>query len=83
MKKLYSRKLMMTNKKNKKVIRKRGRPRKERPLKIKWKLPEGVRLVALKTDHPNSKTHRWLAFKNGEVIGYFQTPEAAQKALEN
>ena len=62
--------------------KKRGRPRKSRPKKIIWKLPEGVKHVALASKHPQSKTHRWLAFAQDRVIGYYKSCAAAAKAVE-
>ena len=64
----------------KKTQRKRGRPRKIRPSKIIWKLPEGVRMVARKVSNPQALTHRWLAVSERDVIGYYKTPEEAHKA---
>ena len=66
--------------KNKK--RGRGRPRKPRPSKIIWIPPDGVRHIALRSSHPQANTHRWIAFKNGEVLGYFKTPEDASKVVQ-
>ena len=59
----------------------RGRPRKPRPSKIIWNLPEGVRFVARNRNHSQALTHRWIAFKNGRVLGYFKTPNEANKAV--
>jgi hypothetical protein len=60
----------------------RGRPRKPRPSKIIWTPPDGVRHIALRSSHSQANTHRWIAFKNGEVLGYFKTPEDASKVVE-
>jgi len=62
--------------------RKRGRPRKPRPKKIIWELPEGVRRVARPHREPQSQTHLWLAFGDSRVIGYYKTPDEAAKAVE-
>jgi len=67
-------------KKNKK--RGRGRPRKPRPSKIIWTPPDGVRYIALRSSHPQANTHRWIAFKDGLVLGYFKTPDAASLAVQ-
>jgi hypothetical protein len=62
--------------------KKRGRPKKPRPKKIIWELPEGVRLVALSTKHPLFKTHRWIGLVENTLIGYYKTWKAAQAAIE-
>ena len=68
---------MTTKKKNKK----RGRPRKPRPSKIVCTLPAGVRQVALSPRHPKYPNHRWVAFKDHQVVGYFTSLAGATKAL--
>tara|TARA_R110002110_G_scaffold10098_5_gene49498 strand:+ start:268 stop:486 length:219 start_codon:yes stop_codon:yes gene_type:complete len=69
--------------KNKPSIPKRGRgrPRKIKPDKIVWKLPEGIRFVSRRADHPQAFTHRWLAYKNNQVVGYYRTIKEAEDAL--
>ena len=59
----------------------RGRPRKIKPDKIVWKLPEGIRFVSRRADHPQAFTHRWLAYKNNQVVGYYRTIKEAEDAL--
>ena len=63
------------------VKRGRGRPRKPKPDKIVWKLPEGIRFVSRRPDHPHAFTHRWLAYKNNQVVGYYRTIKEAEDAL--
>ena len=75
--------LKKTKKNNQTPKRGRGRPRKPKPSKIVWELPEGVRLVARRGDHPQALTHRWLAYAHKQVIGYYRTPEEATRALKN
>ena len=75
----------MTKKKTKtepKVKRGRGRPRKPRPSKIIWNLPEGVRFVARNRNHSQALTHRWVAYKNNQVVGYYKTSKEAENALK-
>ena len=62
--------------------KKRGRPRKPRPKSIVWELPEGVKYVVLAPKHPQANTHRWLAFAEERVIGYYKSPVEAAKAVE-
>lgn len=62
--------------------KKRGRPRKPRPKSIVWKLPEGVKYVARAPNDPQANTHRWLAFAQDRVIGYYKSPPEAGKAVE-
>ena len=68
---------------NKKIVKRgRGRPRKPKPTKILWKLPEGVHLVSRRADHPQAFTHRWIAYADKQVIGYYRTPEEAIAAIK-
>ena len=62
--------------------KKRGRPRNPRPKSIVWNLPQGVKYVARRTGHPQANTHRWLAFAEDRVIGYYKSPTEAGKAVE-
>jgi len=57
------------------VKRGRGRPRKPRPSKIIWNLPEGVRFVARNRNQSQALTHRWIAFKKRSSVGIFQNPK--------
>ena len=63
------------------VKRGRGRPRKIKPDKIVWKLPEGIRFVSRRPDHPHAFTHRWLVYKNKQVLGFYRTLKEAEAAL--
>ena len=68
---------------NKKIVKRgRGRPRKPKPTKILWKLPEGVHLVSRRLDHHQALTHRWIAYADKQVIGYYRTPEEAIAAIK-
>jgi len=62
--------------------KKRGRPRKPRPKFIVWDLPKGVKYVIRKQSHPQANTHRWLAFADDRVIGYYKSSTEARKAVE-
>ena len=64
------------------VKRGRGRPRKPKPDKIVWNLPEGIRFVSRRADHPQAFTHRWIAYADKQVIGYYRTPEEAIAAIK-
>ena len=59
--------------------KKRGRPRKVKESLQVWPSFEGVSFVKRKSGN-NSETHRWAAVIDGQVIGYFKTPEEAHKA---
>ena len=75
------RRAILAKKNNPEVKRGRGRPRKVRPSKTIWKLPEGVRFVARNRNHSQALTHRWVAYKNNQVVGYYKTPKEAKDAL--
>jgi len=59
--------------------KKRGRPKKEKLDVHPWERCSGISLVRRK-DGPHSNTHRWVAVSNNQVIGYYKTPEEAEKA---
>jgi hypothetical protein len=62
--------------------RKRGRPRKIKEKSAKWELPEGIHFVARSSNHPQSQSHRWMAFINKRVIGYYRSQNEAIAARE-
>jgi len=62
--------------------RKRGRPRKIKEKSTKWELPEGIHFVARAASHPQSQSHRWMAFVNNRVIGYYRSQNEAIAARE-
>ena len=63
--------------------KKRGRPRKARPKKIIWELPEGVRFVVRSPKVPQANTHRWIAVVDNEVAGYYKTIQDAAEEIKN
>ena len=68
-----------------KAKRGRGRPRKKpQPLssKIAWDLPKGVRFVIRSRNAPQALTHRWIAHKDNQVIGYYKTSGEAIQAFK-
>jgi hypothetical protein len=59
--------------------KKRGRPKKEKQEVHPWARCPGISLVQRKPG-PKSDSHRWIAVSNNQVIGYYRTPEEAEKA---
>jgi hypothetical protein len=62
--------------------RKRGRPRKIKEKSTKWELPEGIHFVARASSHPQSRSHRWMAFIDNRVLGYYRSQNEAIEARE-
>lgn len=60
--------------------KKSRRHRKNQDRITSWELPEGIFFVARASNHPKSQTHRWMAFVDNRVIGYFRTQDEAIEA---
>ena len=60
--------------------RKRGRPKKIKEKQLSWAKWEGVCYVALRRDHPQAQSHRWVAIIENKVIGYYKNPAEANAA---